>query len=123
MSFRANNATKFARSMPMIECAQCGEQLFMPNGRNTLISAARGTFGNVTRAVTPLSLPFFLRRVALSLSKLEFLCGPPAPARAKRQPLFLAMWPPFHYGKLVDATAKVRVRIIGGSFNIRAEWG
>ena len=30
MSFRANNATKFARSMPMIECAQCGEQLFMP---------------------------------------------------------------------------------------------
>ena len=30
MSFRANSATKFARSYPMIECAQCGEQLFVP---------------------------------------------------------------------------------------------
>ena len=91
MSFRANNATKFARSSPMIECAQCGEQLFMPDGRNTSMSAARGTFGNASRAVTPLRLAFFLRRVALSLSKLEFLGGLPAPARAKRQALLLAL--------------------------------
>jgi hypothetical protein len=30
MSFRARNATKFVRSQPMVECAQCGEQLFAP---------------------------------------------------------------------------------------------
>ena len=30
MPFRANSATKFARSYPMIECTQCGKQLFVP---------------------------------------------------------------------------------------------
>ena len=30
MYFRANSAKKFARSYPMIECAQCGERLFVP---------------------------------------------------------------------------------------------
>ena len=28
MSFRASNAKKFVRPLPMIDCAQCGEQLF-----------------------------------------------------------------------------------------------
>jgi hypothetical protein len=30
MSIRASNAKEFTRSRPMIECAQCGERLFVP---------------------------------------------------------------------------------------------
>jgi hypothetical protein len=31
MSFRANSAKKFACPYPIIECAQCSEQLFVPD--------------------------------------------------------------------------------------------
>jgi uncharacterized Zn finger protein len=30
MEFRAPNTTRFVRSRPQIECAQCGEQIFVP---------------------------------------------------------------------------------------------
>ena len=30
MSIRASNAKEVTRARPMIECAQCGEQLFVP---------------------------------------------------------------------------------------------
>jgi hypothetical protein len=30
MDLRLRDSARFARSRPLIECAQCGEQLFMP---------------------------------------------------------------------------------------------
>lgn len=61
MSFRANSAKKVARSYPMIECARCGERLFVPEWTEYIDEAPYGTFGNAKRAIMHLRPPFLMR--------------------------------------------------------------
>lgn len=46
----SRDIARFARSRPVIECAQCGERVYIPNGPNVSTGAGCGTCGNATRA-------------------------------------------------------------------------
>ena len=54
---------------PVTECAQCGEQLFVPEWSNTLMIAACAICGNAKTAATPLRPLFLFAEIAASQEK------------------------------------------------------
>jgi len=57
-----NDATKYANSRPVVECAQCGKLLFIRNGQNILTTAACGICGTANLVTIRSRLPLSFQR-------------------------------------------------------------